>query len=81
MEEHRLLVLVNKARADRDRTFSGGADMRQALENQCEAVIELSIEIQWLESRLQAVCDVVSNAEAFGDSPESGRIMEAVRGE
>lgn len=44
-------------------------------------VAELVEEIDRLNGRLQAVCDVVSNAEAFGDSPESGRIMEAVRGE
>lgn len=42
---------------------------------------EMVEEIDRLNGRLQAVCDVVNNAAAFGDSPEAGRIMEAVRGE
>jgi hypothetical protein len=81
MEEHRLLVLVNKAKADRDRAFSGGADMNQALGNQCDAVVELAGEVERLRGRLEAVCAVVSDAAAFGEPVSSVAVMEAVRGE
>lgn len=46
-----------------------------------DSVLTLVAEVESLNGRLEAVCDVVSNAAAFGDSPEAGRIMEAVRGE
>lgn len=80
MHEHRRLVLENKAKADDERAFSGGADMRQALSNQCASVLELSAEVARLEGRLEAVCDVLSDADAFDGVVHQEKVMDAVRG-
>lgn len=43
--------------------------------------IMLASEVRSLRARLEAVCDVVSDAAAYGDAVESADILEAVRGQ
>lgn len=42
--------------------------------------IELVLEVRRLNERLEAVCGVVSDADAFDGVVEANKIMEAVRG-
>lgn len=80
MHEHRLLVLENKARADIARVFIREADLRDTMEHKCMDVLELAGRVRELEGRLEAVCDLVSDAVAFDVPVGSEALMEAVRG-
>ena len=44
-------------------------------------VAELVDEVRALEGRLQAVRDVVSDAESYGEDLDHEKVLEAVRGE
>jgi hypothetical protein len=55
-------------------------DLRKEAVDAGLAINELLAEVARLNGCLEAVCDVTSNAVAFGEHPEPGRIMEAVRG-
>lgn len=81
MDEHRLLVMENKAKADLARPFFTADGLQQTMEYRCLDVLELALEVRRLEGRLDAVCDVVSDAAAFGEPVSSVAVMEAVRGE
>lgn len=45
-----------------------------------EEALELAAEVRRLEGRLQAVCDVLSDADAFDGVVDPETVMEAVRG-
>lgn len=46
-----------------------------------EDIDDLVSEVRNLRGRLQAVCDVLSDAAAFGDDIPAGKVLEAVRGQ
>ncbi len=81
MHEHRLLVIMNQAKADLSRPFFTADGLQQAMEYRCLDVLELAEYVRALEGRLDAVCDVVSDAAAFGDDIAAACVLEAVRGQ
>ena len=69
MHEGRLEEI--KAEALSDKNWVSESDL---------VILELVAEVECLRGRLEAVCDVVSDACAFGDDVPALRVMEAVRG-
>jgi hypothetical protein len=80
LNEHRVLVLENKARADIARVFTRESALRDAMEHKCMDVLELAAYVRTLESRLEAVCGIVSDSIAWNDPIPALPILEAVRG-
>jgi hypothetical protein len=80
MNEHRLLVLENKARADIARVFVREEDLRNTMEHKCMDVLEMAGYIRELEGRLEAVCGVVSDSVAWNDPIPALKLLEAARG-
>jgi hypothetical protein len=58
-----------------------GADMlADALTEKNSEAAELVAEVERLEGRLEAVCAVLSDAEAFDGVVDASKVLEAVRG-
>lgn len=82
MDEERWQRLHDKFLAELNRERGRGEDI-EVYDDKVNATLdalELVFEVRSLRRRLEAVCQVVSDAEAFGEDLDAEKIMEAVRG-
>lgn len=80
MNEHRLLVLENKARADIARVFVREEDLRNTMEHKCMDVLEMAGYIRELEGRLEVVEGIMVDPNAFYGQDVTDKVLGAVRG-
>lgn len=81
MDEGRLEQVKEDLRKLENGDYYDTNDYAGALSETGSLAQELVEEVETLRGRLQAVCDVLSDAEAYGEDVDPGKVLEAVRGE